>query len=165
MRRLEEYPILLKFLEKLLVKLLPELGDVTPILQGYSLGDWSMGFSRADAIDREISGSVTIALIPPPVKEPFMDSGYLFNTNHGMFVFARDAARRLCEVEMHFYTRQAPPFFDELIACHPRRKSKIVQSMVQDARMSGVTSISEFIRSLVMNPINVVEMDDRGFSE
>jgi hypothetical protein len=77
-----------------------------------------------------------------------------------MFIFARDATRRLCEVEMHFYTRQAPPFFDELMACHPLRESESIQSMVRDARIAGVMSTSEFMRSLEMKPINVVEMDD-----
>jgi hypothetical protein len=89
-----------------------------------------------------------------------MDSGFLFNTNHGMFIFTRDAAGRLCVVEMHFYTFQAPPFFEELMACHPLPESESIQSMVRDARIAGVMSTSEFMRSLEMKPINVVEMDD-----
>jgi hypothetical protein len=160
MRRLEEYPTLLDFLGKLLGKLLPEWGDGTSVLHGYSLREWSMSYSRTDAIDRGVSGSVTLALVPPPAINAFMDSGYLLNTNHGMFIFARDATRRLCEVEMHFYTRQAPPFFDELMACHPLRESKSIQSMVRDVRIAGVMSTREFMRSLEMKPMNLVAMDD-----
>jgi len=143
-------------------KLLPELGDGTFILHGYSLREWSMCFSRADAIDRDVSGSLTLALVPPLVKNAFMESGYLFNTNHGMIIFSRDAAGRLCEVEMHFYTSQAPPFFEELVARHPLRESKSIQSMVRDARMAGIMSTREFMRSLEMKPMNLVAMDDGG---
>jgi hypothetical protein len=157
---LEEYPILLDFLGKLMGRLLPELGDGTSILHGYSLREWSMCFSLADAIEREVSGSITLALVPPLEINAIMESGVLFNTNHGMIIFTRDAAGRLCEVEMHFYTFQAPPFFEELMACHPLPESESIQSMVRDARIAGVISTSEFMRSLDMKPINVVEMDD-----
>jgi hypothetical protein len=160
MGRLEEYPTLLDFLENLLGKLSPEWGDSTSILHGYSLREWSLSFSRVDAIDREVSGSVTLALVPPLGKDSFMDSGFLFNTNHGMIIFTRDAAGRLCEVEMHFYTSQAPPFFGELMACHPLRESKSIQSMVRYARIAGVMSTREFMRSLEMKPMNLVAMDD-----
>jgi hypothetical protein len=160
MQRLEEYPILRDFLENLLETLSPEWGDSTSILHDYSLGEWSISFSRTDAIARAVSGAVTLSLVPPPAKDAFMDSGFLFNTNHGMFIFARDAARRLCEVEMHFYTRQAPPFFEELMACHPLRESEGIQSMVRDVRIAGVMSTREFMDSLEMRPMNVVAMDD-----
>ena len=160
MRRLEEYPTLLDFLENLLEKLLPEWGDGTLVLHGYSLREWSMSYSPTDAIDRGVSGSVILALVPHRSKYPFMDSGYLFNTNHGMVIFARDSVGCLREVEMHFYTHQHPPFFEELMAYHPQRESESVQSMVRDARMAGIMSSSEFMRSLAMKQINVVEMDD-----
>jgi hypothetical protein len=103
---------------------------------------------------------VTLSLVPPPAKDAFMDSGFLFNTNHGMFIFTRDAAGRLCVVEMHFYTFQAPPFFEELMACHPLPESESIQLMVRDARIAGIMSTRDFMCSLEMKPINVVEMDD-----
>jgi hypothetical protein len=160
MDHMESFPRLHEFLRKFLGRFWPEVSGWSDRLNGCRVSIESIGYSKADGSNHGVFTTVLLQLFPPENSAKYAESGNVFNTNHGMFIFTVGRHGQIDEIEMYFSTPQAPPFFDELMACHPERESERIHSMVRDARMAGIISTSEFMRTLDIRPINVLEMDN-----
>ena len=160
MDQMERFPRLHEFLTKFLRRFWPEVRGWSDRLSGCGVGIESIGYSHADGFNHGVFTTVLLQLSPPEESAKYAESGNVFNTNHGMFIFTVGRDGQIYEIEMYFSTSQAPPFFEELISFQSQICCKRFKAMVREARAAGAWTCDEFMGSLVYKPINIVDMDE-----
>ena len=157
---MENFPRLHEFLTKFLEKLWPEVHGWSDRLRGCRVSIDSIGYSQTDGYNHGVFTTVLLQLSPRVNSAKYAESGNVFNTNHGMFIFTVGRHGQIDEIEMYFSTPQPPPFFEDMILNHPHKSSQRFKAMVQEARASGAWTCDEFMGSLDYKPMNVVDMDE-----
>jgi hypothetical protein len=160
MDHMERFPRLHDFLSKFLRRFWPEVSGWSDRLNGCRVSIESIGYSEADGSNHGVFTTVLLRLFPCANSGKYSESGNVFNTNQGMFIFTVGRHGQIDEIEMYFSTPQAPPFFEELIPLHPPNSSKRFKAMVQGARAAGAWTCDEFMKSLDYKPMHVVDMDE-----
>lgn len=131
---IERFPRLLEFLSKFLGRFWPEIPGWSDRLSGCRVSIDSIGYSQADGFNHGVYTTVLLQLFPCVNSAKYAESGNVFNTNHGMFIFTVSNHGQIDEIEMYFSTPQAPPFFEELISFHSQKGSERFKAMVREAR-------------------------------
>ena len=159
MDQMERFPLLHEFLTKFLRRFWPEVRGWSDRLSGCGVGIESIGYSHADGFNHGVFTTVLLQLSPPEESAKYAESGNVFNTNQGMFIFTVGRHGQFDEIEMYFSTPQAPPFFEELIQFI---SPKVVRDSSDgpEARAAGAWTCEEFMGSLDYKPMNVVDMDE-----
>lgn len=160
MDHMERFPRLHEFLTKFLGRFWPEVSGWSDRLSGCRVSIESISYSQVDGSNHGVFTTVLLQLFPSSDRANYAESGNIFNTNHGLFVFTVGKHGQIDEIEMYFSTPQAPPFFEELIPLHPPKSSKRFKVMVQEARAAGAWTCDGFMESLDYKPMHVVDMDE-----
>ena len=160
MDAMESFPRLHEFLTKFLGRFWPEAHGWSDRLSGCRISIKSFRYSQADGSNHGVFTTVLLQLFPRTNSAKYTESGNVFNTNHGMFIFTVGRHGQIDEIEMYFSTPQAPPFFEELIPLHPSKSGQRFKAMVQEVRAAGAWACDEFIKSLDSKPMHVVDMDE-----
>jgi hypothetical protein len=160
MDSMENFPRLDEFLTKFLGRFWPEVPGWLDRLSGCRVSIESISYSQADGSNHGVFTTVLLQLFPCENSAKYAESGNVFNTNHGMFIFTVGRHGQIDEIEMYFSIPQAPPFFEELIPLHPSKSSKRFKAMLQEARAAGAWTCDEFMKSIDYEPMHVVNMDE-----
>lgn len=160
MDHMERLPRLHEFLTRYLGRFWPEVSEWSYRLSGCRVLTDSIGYSKADGSNHGVFTSVLLQLYPQEKSAKYAESGNVFNTNHGMFIFTVGRHGQIDEIEMYFSTPQAPPFFEELISLHPQKNGERVKAMVREARAAGAWTCDDFMDSLGHKHMRVVDMDE-----
>jgi len=120
----------------------------------------SIGYSQADGSNHGVFTTILLQLSSHEKSAKYAETGNVFNTNHGMFIFTVGRHGQINEIEMYFSTPQAPPFFEELISLHPLKSSKRFKAMVHEVCKAGGWTCNEFMDSIHYKPMRVVDMDE-----
>ncbi len=157
---MERFPRLHKFLTRFLGRFWPEVSGWSDRLSGCRFSIESITYSHADGSNHGIFTTVLLRLFPRANSARYAESGNVFNTNHGMFIFTVGRQGQIDEIEMYFSTPQVPPFFEELISLHPSISGQRFKAMLQEARAAGAWTCDEFMNSIDYKPMHVVDMDE-----
>ena len=157
---MERFPRLHEFLTKFLGRFWPEVSGWSCRLSGCRVSIDSISYSQTDGSTHGVFTTVLLQLSPHVNNAKYAESGNVFNTNHGMFIFTVGRHGQIDEIEMYFSTPQAPPFFEELISIHPPKSSQRFKALVQEVRAAGTWTCDEFMDSLDYKPMHVVDMDE-----
>jgi hypothetical protein len=160
MDNMERFPRLHEFLTKFLGRFWPEVSGWSDRLSGCRVSIDAIGYSQADGSNHGVFTTAILQLSPDDKTEKYAESGNVFNTNQGMFIFTVGRHGQIDEIEMYFSTPQAPPFFEELIQFHPHKSSQRFTAMVREARAAGAWTCDEFMDSIDYKPMHVVDMDE-----
>ena len=159
--KLSDLPVLARFVEKLIDWMYPHQDNAGTNVSEYVIADATVGYSSREWEKREFSGTVAIRLSRPEEANLSFQVGCLANTNHGMFAVVIGPDGFVSEIEMHFYTRQAPPFIEEIIVPGiSGAKDEARIEMLEDARNAGFFDIDDFFRSLVDRPLSTILMEE-----
>jgi hypothetical protein len=157
---MESFPRLHEFLTKFLEKFWPEVPGWSDRLNRCRFSIDSIGYSQADGSNHGVFTTALLQLFPCADSAKYAESGNVFNTNHGMFIFTIGRHGQIDEIEMYFSTPKAPPFFEELILLHPHKISQRFKVMVKETRAAGAWMCDEFMDSIEYKPMRVVDMDE-----
>ncbi len=159
--RLSRWPVLARFVALLIDRMYPELAQADSGVSGYFIDQAIASYSSSDWRARELSCTAVIRLSGSGTAAPVFRTGCLANTNHGMFAVTVRPDGFISEIEMYFYTKQAPPFLDEILGWEESRvRIEVKNELLRDASNAGFFDIDEFFLSLADRPMKVVSMEE-----
>lgn len=140
--------MLCRFVENLVDGMYPGIDRACARLGEYLVEEATAGYSVSAWKEREFSGSAFFRLARPRGRAPAFQHGCYTNTNPGLFA-VWVAAGFISEIEMHFYTRQAPPFLPEILTkTEGRRRDDESRKILQEASVEGFFDTDDFFQSV-----------------
>ena len=160
MAPMERFPLLHEFLTKFLGRFWPEISNWSSRLCRCGVCLESFSYSHMNGSNHGVFTTVLLQLFPHENTAKYTESGYVFNTNYGMFIFTVGRHGQINEIEMYFSTPEVPPFFDELIPLHSPKNSQRSKAMIQEARAAGDWTCDEFMDSIDYKLMHIVDMGE-----